>query len=88
MNDLMKCGAIAGVATMISLATTASFAQDSTVEVAPTVAPYADAAVGWQWQYHGGPKSTETTDRYYVQPQDVYGPVYGTPADVEVITPR
>jgi hypothetical protein len=82
MHYWFKCLTAAGIGGMVTLASTASFAQGAGVEARPfgfgvgTYEPYADGYYrgGWpQWQYHGGPKSTSTTDTYSSGPSsDLY----------------
>jgi hypothetical protein len=80
--------AAAGVCSAIALASTASFGQGAELGGAPPSigAPTYDPYVAgyyyrddWpRWQYHGGPKSTSTTDTY--EGPHVYwyeGPNYG-----------
>jgi hypothetical protein len=78
----------ASVCSAVALASTASFGQGPDWGGAPAgvrapiYEPYAGGYyrdVWPQWQYHGGPKSTSTTDTYYGVP-NVYwyeGPDYG-----------
>jgi hypothetical protein len=71
MHYWIKCLTAAGIGGTVALASTVSFGQGLGVEAGPsslgvgTYEPYAGGhdRGGWpQWQYHGGPKSTSTTD--------------------------
>jgi hypothetical protein len=88
MHCWIKCLTAAGIGGTVALASTASFGQGVGVQADPsgfgTYAPYAGGydRGGWpQWQYHGGPKSTSTTDMYYPgRSSDLYrseGPYLG-----------
>jgi len=85
--------AAAGFCSAVALASTAGFGQSaegaSAGVVAPTYDPYAGGYyyrdVWPQWQYHGGPKSTSTTDTYYWGP-NVYW--YEGPNSVWWVSPR
>jgi hypothetical protein len=74
MHDWIKCLTAAGIGGTIAFASTASFAQGVGAQGDPyrygvgTYEPYAGGyygVAGPQWQYHGGPRSTSTTDMYY-----------------------
>ena len=85
MNQWMRRLMAAHVAMMvvagaILLASTASFAQNIVGPLGPlgpgvgAYDPYSGYGRVW-WQYRGGPKSTATTDLYYLPP-DYVGPSF------------
>ena len=75
MNQWMRRLMTALIAGTILLASTASFAQNVVAPLSLGVGvydPYGGYGLVW-WQYRGGPKSTATTDLYYLPP-DSLGP--------------